>query len=516
MITFFLVCALLIGAPALSQVVETPSRYNYVSFDVGGTYSWLTGYSDFFWPFVYPYDSRPEPPPQYLNFSDQGSGFGLKAGMSTDLVIAGSFAMRLGLFFRSNSTGITETHLSEPSPRLPANATPTVSRTYRSTLQFVGSDILARIPLVVGDLYGLGGITIAYMVSDKFDGEEQITDGPSQVSYLDLPQGTMNGNRSFSVTDQETNNYYNKPQFGAKFGLGYFIPVSEDIVLTPEVIYVVPFGKLTSADVDPFYTSNSAATPKLSFIEFQVGIKFVIGEDKHVYEPAPLEETRIIVPRTEPDPVTAAGSVTTKPVPLAELRGRVRDALTNSPEQANLLVTDIDRDSSFNAMTSITGDFRIPVWHEGRYSVTTLTREHIFNSMLYTVSPSGTVEPTSHDYRLIREEGTQPLLLFYETDKYELQEESTAELERLVRFMKETPSALVEISGHTDSVGNDEYNQKLSERRANSAVEYLAKRGITSSRLTSIGFGKTKPVATNDTEKGRSENRRVEMTVRKK
>jgi outer membrane protein OmpA-like peptidoglycan-associated protein len=515
MTKFVIVFVLLTTVPAVSQVVEIPGRHNYLSIDVGGTYSWLNGYSDFFWPFVYPYDSRPEPPPQYLNFNDQGSGFGYKLGVSTDLLIAGSFAMRLGAFFRSNSTGVTEDHISEPSARLPANVSPMVERTYANTWQFVGGDLLARVPLIIGELYGLGGITIAYMVTDKLDAEESIVGEPSQVSYLDLPQGTMNGNRSFTVTGQETNNYYNKLQFGAKFGLGYFIPVSENIVLTPEATYILPFGKLTSADVESFYTNNGATTPRLSFLEFQIGVKFVIGQEKQVFEPAPLKETSTIIPRTEPDTV-AAPSVTTKPVPLAELRGRIRDALTNSPEQANLLVTNLDRDSSFNATTSITGDFRIPVYHEGRYSVTALTREHIFNSMLYTVSPSGTVEPATRDYRLIREEGTQPLLLFYETDKYDLQEESTAELERLLRFMKETPSAVVEITGHTDSVGNDAYNQKLSEHRAHSAVEYLTKRGIDTSRLRATGYGKTKPVATNETEQGRAENRRVEMTVRKK
>ncbi|HEY6171436.1 MAG TPA: hypothetical protein VIX80_04160, partial [Candidatus Kapabacteria bacterium] len=330
----------LITTPALSQVSERPARFNYFSVDLGGTYSWLTGYENFFWPVVYPYDSRAQSQSQYLYFNSQGSGLGYKAGVSTDLLITGSFAMRLGLFFRSNSTGVTETHVSEPSQRLPAHVNPTVSRTYTSTWQFVGSDILARIPLVVGDLYGLGGITIAYMVSDKFDAEEHITDAPIQISYLGLPEGIMNGNRSFSVTDQESDNFYNKTQFGAKFGLGYFIPVSEDIVLTPEATYVLPFGKLTSGDVESFYTSNGATTPKLSFVEFQVGIKFVIGKEKPVFEPVPMSETRIIVPRTEPDSIPPAGSVTTNPVPLAELRGRIRDALTNSPEQANLLVTD--------------------------------------------------------------------------------------------------------------------------------------------------------------------------------
>ena len=82
--------------------------------------------------------------------------------------------------------------------------------------------------------------------------------------------------------------------------------------------------------------------------------------------------------------------------------------------------------------------------------------------------------------------------------------------------MKETPDAIVEISGHTDSQGDDDYNKKLSERRANAVVEYLVKRGIASDRLKATGFGETKSVSTNDTEEGRANNRRVEMTVRKK
>jgi outer membrane protein OmpA-like peptidoglycan-associated protein len=75
------------------------------------------------------------------------------------------------------------------------------------------------------------------------------------------------------------------------------------------------------------------------------------------------------------------------------------------------------------------------------------------------------------------------------------------------------PSLHLTVEGHTDSTGSDEYNQKLSERRADSVLEYLVSNGISSSNIEAHGYGKTRPVATNDTAAGRQQNRRVEMVV---
>ena len=69
------------------------------------------------------------------------------------------------------------------------------------------------------------------------------------------------------------------------------------------------------------------------------------------------------------------------------------------------------------------------------------------------------------------------------------------------------------ISGHTDSRGSSTYNQELSQRRAQSVVDYLLKKGIDAERLKSKGFGESKPIAPNDTKSGRLQNRRVEMKV---
>jgi outer membrane protein OmpA-like peptidoglycan-associated protein len=85
--------------------------------------------------------------------------------------------------------------------------------------------------------------------------------------------------------------------------------------------------------------------------------------------------------------------------------------------------------------------------------------------------------------------------------------------DRDVARLKGEPDIRVEVAGHTDSVGSDAYNQKLSERRAQSVVDYLISKGVDPKRLKAVGYGKTKPVASNATDAGRAENRRVELQV---
>jgi outer membrane protein OmpA-like peptidoglycan-associated protein len=75
------------------------------------------------------------------------------------------------------------------------------------------------------------------------------------------------------------------------------------------------------------------------------------------------------------------------------------------------------------------------------------------------------------------------------------------------------PGLMLQIEGHTDSVGGDQMNQQLSERRADSVRDFLIAQGVAGSSVTAKGFGKTQPVASNDTAEGRQKNRRVELVV---
>src|SRR5690606_9309105 len=103
--------------------------------------------------------------------------------------------------------------------------------------------------------------------------------------------------------------------------------------------------------------------------------------------------------------------------------------------------------------------------------------------------------------------------IFFETGKYSLEQSSTAELNKLGEFMQKNPKLKIEVSGHTDHVGKDEDNILLSQNRANSVVEFLAKNGIPKERLSSKGYGETQPTASNESAEGRAANRRTEFKI---
>ncbi len=103
--------------------------------------------------------------------------------------------------------------------------------------------------------------------------------------------------------------------------------------------------------------------------------------------------------------------------------------------------------------------------------------------------------------------------VFFETAKWALLSESNVQLNELVSLMNEYPSMQIEIHGHTDSRGNDSYNQNLSENRTKSVFEYLVDQGISAERMKYIGYGEKKPIADNMLAAGRQLNRRVEFVV---
>ena len=87
------------------------------------------------------------------------------------------------------------------------------------------------------------------------------------------------------------------------------------------------------------------------------------------------------------------------------------------------------------------------------------------------------------------------------------------ELDRIAQILVKYPDTTIVVEGHTDSSGSDVYNQQLSERRALSVQRLLVQRGVSESRISTIGYGETRPVATNNTPEGRQMNRRVEIRV---
>jgi outer membrane protein OmpA-like peptidoglycan-associated protein len=103
--------------------------------------------------------------------------------------------------------------------------------------------------------------------------------------------------------------------------------------------------------------------------------------------------------------------------------------------------------------------------------------------------------------------------VLFEFGKYTLKPEAREKLAKVSGILLSFPGLTLEVDGYTDNVGSDEFNQTLSEERAGAVRDYLVSQGVPSSSITTKGFGKTNPIASNDTSDGRQENRRVELVV---
>ena len=103
--------------------------------------------------------------------------------------------------------------------------------------------------------------------------------------------------------------------------------------------------------------------------------------------------------------------------------------------------------------------------------------------------------------------------VLFRSGSFELLPGARERLAKVSGIVLAYPSLHVEVEGHTDSVGSDQYNQALSERRAQSVRDYLVQQGISQYSVEAHGFGKTAPIASNDTAEGRQQNRRVELVL---
>ncbi|WP_411029196.1 OmpA family protein [Spongiimicrobium sp. 3-5] len=103
--------------------------------------------------------------------------------------------------------------------------------------------------------------------------------------------------------------------------------------------------------------------------------------------------------------------------------------------------------------------------------------------------------------------------ILFDTGKSSIKAESTSVMVDIIQILNEYPTAKFTVEGHTDSVGSSKLNQSLSESRANAVRDFLIEKGIGADRLTSIGYGEDKPIATNNTRAGRTQNRRVEINL---
>jgi outer membrane protein OmpA-like peptidoglycan-associated protein len=163
-----------------------------------------------------------------------------------------------------------------------------------------------------------------------------------------------------------------------------------------------------------------------------------------------------------------------------------------------------------------TGEYKIVLPAGSLYGFRAETKEYLAINENLDLAKTKRYEEVTRDLYLVPNEVGEKILLnniLFESGKAELRPESNAELNRLADLLTGSPSMELEVAGHTDNVGSPGKNLTLSDERAKAVRDYLIGKGIEAKRLRSVGFGMTKPVATNNTEKGRQQNRRVEFTI---
>jgi len=106
-----------------------------------------------------------------------------------------------------------------------------------------------------------------------------------------------------------------------------------------------------------------------------------------------------------------------------------------------------------------------------------------------------------------------PAGITFPVDRYDIQPQFQSTLDQVAQTLSRYDQTYIDVLGHTDSTGSDAYNQTLSDRRAQSVADYLAGHGVTRARIGVRGYGESQPIASNDTDPGRAENRRVEIKV---
>jgi outer membrane protein OmpA-like peptidoglycan-associated protein len=204
---------------------------------------------------------------------------------------------------------------------------------------------------------------------------------------------------------------------------------------------------------------------------------------------------------------------------LTLLKGTITDEVTNKPLESIIIIKDIEKDEVITQINSNseTGKYLVSLPSNKNYSITVNSDDYLFQSVNVNIPPlSKGYQEIIKDIQLKKIEIGKKIVLnniFYDFDKSILRPESISELDRMFLLMTQNPTLKIELSSHTDNVGSDGYNMTLSQARAQSVVDYLITKGINKDRLVAKGYGKTMPIATNDTEEGRQQNRRTEFKI---
>lgn len=238
-------------------------------------------------------------------------------------------------------------------------------------------------------------------------------------------------------------------------------------------------------------------------------------------EKKPVVETEDYLLGSIAEPVkdhTIESTVDVKKKSLTVFKGITIDAISRKPVEAQIEITDNATGQIIETFTtnSATGKFIITLNSGKNYGIAVKASGYLFHSENFDI-PMGSADNLVNKTIELKNIaiGSKIALrnIFFDNGKATLRPESNAELDRLVKLMKDVPNLKIEISGHTDNTGSATVNETLSQQRAEAVVVFLTTKGISASRMKAQGYGASRPVATNNTDDGRQQNRRTEFEI---
>lgn len=230
-----------------------------------------------------------------------------------------------------------------------------------------------------------------------------------------------------------------------------------------------------------------------------------------------IDEMRLYARALSDDEVNALYNLGRAECEKIIVRGTVYNKKDRIPTEASIKVENMESGTIIiNTRTNSDATYEINLPKGGKYAFYAQKEDFLSENRNIDTEKYQINSTVNADLFLVPVLKGESLILnniFFEFNKADLQKESFAELNRVLPFFKQYPTLKIEIAGHTDWIGSDEYNQKLSESRAQSVRSYLLSKGVPEANITAKGYGKAEPIATNETEEGRQENRRVEFRI---
>ncbi len=200
------------------------------------------------------------------------------------------------------------------------------------------------------------------------------------------------------------------------------------------------------------------------------------------------------------------------------VKGKIFDRETKQPLKAPVELYNLATEEMVLKVSSdsITGEYLMILTEGAEYALYVNQKQYLFESKNFDFTNQHTTEPVIIDFPLRKIKGGASTVLnniFFDTDKYELKDKSKTELNKLIVFLKSNPDVKIQITGYTDDVGAKAYNDALSLNRAKEVFDFLKQHDIPTQRMVYKGLGQANPIVSNDSEKNRQMNRRIEFSI---